>query len=48
MRKQTPLKMIPVGAIAAGVQGLTGIASGIVGSRKRKREEKKEQKIYQV
>ena len=46
MRKQTPLKMIPVGAIAAGVQGLTGIASGIVGSRKRKREEKKAQAEY--
>lgn len=46
MRKQTPLKMIPVGAIASGVQGLAGIASGIIGSKKRKNEERKAQAQY--
>ena len=32
--------MIPGAAIAAGVQGLTSIAGGIIGSGKRKREQR--------
>ena len=32
--------MIPMGAVMAGVQGLMGIAGGIIGSGKRKREQR--------
>lgn len=32
--------MIPMGAIMAGAQGIAGIAGGLIGSRKRKREQR--------
>jgi len=32
--------MIPMGAIMSGVQGIAGIASGLIGSRKRKKEQR--------
>ena len=35
--------MIPIGAIGGVVSGLTGIAGGMIGSRKRKREQKEAQ-----
>jgi len=46
MNNKSPLKAIPFGAVTAGIQGLTGIASGIIGSKKRKREEAKAQQGY--
>lgn len=35
--------MIPMGAVMSGVQGLMGIAGGIIGSGKRKREQRRAQ-----
>eukprot|EP01047_Picozoa_sp_COSAG01_P101531 COSAG01_NODE_31251_length_601_cov_0.673307_1_plen_67_part_10 len=32
--------MIPMGAIMAGAQGIAGIAGGLIGSRKRKKEQR--------
>ena len=42
----SPIKMIPLGAITSGIQGVAGIASGIIGSKKRKKEEKAAQAQY--
>jgi len=38
--------MIPMGAVMSGVQGLMGIAGGIIGSGKRKREQRKAQNEF--
>ena len=38
--------MNPMGVISSGIQGITGIASGIIGSKKRKNEEKAAQAQY--
>lgn len=38
--------MIPMGALMSGVQGLMGIGSGIIGSGKRKREQRQAQKEF--
>jgi hypothetical protein len=32
--------MIPMGAVMSGVQGIAGIASGLIGAGKRKREQR--------
>jgi hypothetical protein len=39
--------MIPMGAVMSGVQGLMGIAGGIIGSGKRKREQRRAQQEFQ-
>jgi len=38
--------MIPMGAVMSGVQGLMGIAGGIIGSGKRKREQREAQNEF--
>lgn len=38
--------MIPMGAVMSGVQGLMGIAGGIIGSGKRKREQRRAQEEF--
>lgn len=38
--------MIPAGAVLSGVQGLMGIAGGIIGSGKRKREQRRAQNEF--
>jgi hypothetical protein len=44
--KPSPLK-VPIGAIMQGVQGLAGIAGGIIGSRSRKQEQRNAQAEYE-
>jgi hypothetical protein len=51
MQKNSPLKILPVMAVAqAGnvVGGLTGIASGIIGSKQRRAEERKAQAEFDM
>lgn len=40
--------MIPMGAVMSGVQGLMGIAGGIIGSGKRKREQREAQNEFKA
>ena len=47
MEKNSPLKLPLLAAAAPGaIKGLAGIAGGIIGSRKRKREERAAQREY--
>ena len=48
MEKNSPIKLAPLLAAAApgAIKGLAGIAGGIIGSRKRKREERAAQREY--
>ena len=44
----SPAKIFPVGPAMGALQGLTGLASGIIGSGKRKREQRAAQKEYNM